>query len=229
VGFPLLGYVGVVRRPLALLALIPVAAAVLPATAAGRTRPRVTLIGDSVAASLNYVPTAVRRLGAGLDLHVDAKVCRRLVAPSCSYQGTTPASALQAIQRAGSSLGHTVVINVGYNDGGQFYGRDIDRVMRALRAARVRSVIWVTLPESRSVYGTIDFAIRAAVHRWRNLTVADWGAASRGRPWFAGDGLHLNASGAMGLAQLLRPLVVSAARGGGATAATLTRARRAPR
>lgn len=192
--------------------MITAAAGLAPASAAAKARPRVTLIGDSVAASLNYVPAAVRRLGAGLDLRVDAKVCRRLVAPSCAYQGTAPSTALETIRRGGSSLGRTVVINVGYNDAGQFYGRDIDRIMRALRAARVGSVIWVTLPESRTVYGTIDFAIRAAVRRWRNLTVADWAAASRGRPWFAGDGLHLNPSGAMGLAQLLRPLVVTAVR-----------------
>jgi lysophospholipase L1-like esterase len=206
-----------VRRPLALLALLaltPATTAVVPSAAAAKTRPRVTLIGDSVAASLNYVPAAVRRLGAGLDLRVDAKVCRRLVAPSCAYQGTAPPTALETIQRAGASLGHTVVINVGYNDAGQFYGRDLDRVMRALRAAKVRSVIWVTLPLSRSVYGTIDYAIRAAARRWHNLSVADWAAASRGRPWFAGDGLHLNATGAMGLAQMLRPLVVSAVRAG---------------
>ena len=99
----------------------------------------------------------------------------------------------------------------------------------ALGAARVRSVIWVTLPERRTVYGTIDFAIRAAVRRWRNLQVADWAAASQGRPWFASDGLHLNASGAMGLARLLRPLVVTAARVRSGGTRTLTRPRPAPR
>ena len=229
---PLLGYRGGVRRPLALLALLaltPAAAAVLPSAAAAKARPRVTLIGDSVAASLNYVPSAVRRLGAGLDLRVDAKVCRRLVEPSCPYGGTTPSTALEAIRRAGSSLGGTVVMNVGYNDAGQFYGRDIDRVMRALRAARVSSVIWVTLPEQRSTYGTIDDAIRAAAHRWRNLEIADWATASRGRPWFARDGLHLNATGAMGLAQMLRPLIVSAVRDGIGVPPKLTRSRPAPR
>jgi lysophospholipase L1-like esterase len=201
----------------------------MPAAATARARPRVTLIGDSVAASLGYVPAAVRQLGAGLDLRVDAKVCRRLVAPSCSYRGTTPTTALEAIRRAGSSLGRTVVINVGYNDGAQFYGRDIDRVMRALRAAGVTSVVWVTLPERRTNYRTIDSAIQAATRRWpRRLRVADWATASQGRPWFASDGLHLNATGAMGLAQLLRPLVVAAAEPRPATAG-VTPPRPAPR
>ena len=54
------------------------------ASAAGvARRPRVTVIGDSVQASFSYVPKAVRRLGKGLDLRMDAKVCRRLVARSC--------------------------------------------------------------------------------------------------------------------------------------------------
>jgi hypothetical protein len=171
-----------VRRALAVLAVAAALAAAAPAAAA---RPRVTVIGDSVAASLAYVPAAVRELGAGLDLRLDAKVCRRLVAPSCPYRGTTPATALQTIPRAGSSLGRTVVMNVGYNDAGQFYGRDMDRVMRALRAGRVRSVVWVTLPELRSNYRTIDFVIRAAVRRWPQLRIADWARASRGQPWFA--------------------------------------------
>jgi hypothetical protein len=218
-----------VRRTLALVALIPAAAALLPAAATATPSPRVTVIGDSVAASLDYVPAAVRRLGAGLDLRVDAKVCRRLVAPSCAYRGTAPTTALEAIRRAGSSLGRTVVVNVGYNDGAQFYGRDIDRVMRALRAARVRSVVWVTLPERRTNYRTIDAAIRAATRRWRNLQVADWAAASQGRPWFTSDGLHLNVNGAMGLARLLRPLLVAAPPARTTDSAALTRPRPAPR
>ena len=200
------------RRAVALLALTASLAAAGAPAAAGAARPRVTVIGDSVAASLTYVPAAVRQLGAGLDLRLDVKVCRRLVAPSCPYGGTTPTTALQSIQRAGTSLGRTVVINVGYNDAGQFYGRDLDRVMRALRAARVRSVVWVTLPEVRSNYRTIDFVIRAATRRWPQMRIADWAQASRGRPWFASDGLHLNRQGAFGLARLLRPMVVAAAR-----------------
>ena len=48
-----------------------------PATAA--EKPRVTVIGDSVQASFSYVPKAVSRLGQGLDLKLDALVCRRLL------------------------------------------------------------------------------------------------------------------------------------------------------
>jgi len=83
-------------------------------------------------------------------------------------------------------------------------------VARALRAAGVTTVIWVTLREQRAAYAASNRAIRAAPGRWAKLEVADWNAASRGRPWFASDGLHLNAAGAMALARLLRPRVLAA-------------------
>ena len=52
--------------------------------------------------------------------------------------------------------------------------------------------------------------IRSAGKRWRNkLVVADWNAYSSGKPWFREDGLHLTTSGALGLARLLRPLVLA--------------------
>jgi hypothetical protein len=103
-----------------------------------------------------------------------------------------------------------VVVNVGYNDWAAVY--DVDRVMKALRAAGVRAVIWVTLREASSyasLYAQSNARIRAASRRWKTLTVADWNAYSKGKPWFAADGLHPTATGAVALARLLRPLVVA--------------------
>jgi hypothetical protein len=103
------------------------------------------------------------------------------------------------------------VINVGYNDWAAVY--DVDRVMRALEAAGVRHVIWVTLRQSganASIYAQSNARIRTAGKRWGSqLVVADWNAYSRGKPWFGEDGLHLSATGAMRLARFLRPLVVA--------------------
>ena len=100
------------------------------------------------------------------------------------------------------------MINVGYNDWTAVY--DVDRVMRALRAAGVKTAIWVTLRETTSNYAQVNARIRNAARRWRkSLVVADWNAYSRGKPWFREDGLHLTVPGAMGLARLLRPLVVA--------------------
>ena len=200
-------------RAAAILVASAVLALVAIAAASGGTSatPRVTVIGDSIMASFEYVPSARRALGRGLDLRSDAAVCRRLVAASCPFQGSTPSTALQVIAANGRELGATVVVNVGYNDWVAVY--DVDRVMRALRAAGVRRVVWVTLREgsaNASLYAQSNARIRTAAHRWRRtLVVADWNAYSRGKAWFREDGLHLTTSGAMGLARLLRPLVVS--------------------
>ena len=181
------------------------------ASAQDSSKARVTVIGDSVAASFDYVPAATRYLGKGLDLHSDAVVCRRLVATSCPFQGSTPATALQVVGAEGRLLGRVVVINVGYNDWAAVY--DVDRMMKALKAAGVRRVIWVTLREAgsyASIYAQTNARIRSADRRWRtSMVVADWNAYSRGKPWFREDGLHLTPSGALGLAKMLRPLVLA--------------------
>ena len=193
---------------LAIVGLALVASAAAPASSS--TKPRVTVIGDSIMASFEYVPSARRALGRGLDLRSDTAVCRRLVAASCAFQGSTPATALQVIGASGGSLGRVVVINVGYNDWVAVY--DVDRVMRALRSAGVHRVIWVTLREASSnasLYAQSNARIRNAARRWKkSLVVADWNAYSHGKSWFREDGLHLTTSGAMGMARLLRPLVV---------------------
>jgi hypothetical protein len=198
-----------------LATLVALAAALVAPTAApaGLSATRVTIIGDSIMGSFAYVPAARRTLGRGFDLHADNAVCRRLVAASCAFQGSTPATALDVVRAAGRSLGPVVVVNVGYNDWSAVY--DVDRVMRALRAAGVRRVVWVTLREAggnASVYAQSNERIRAADRKWKALVVADWNAYSRGgRAWFREDGLHLTSSGAMGLARLLRPLVLAGA------------------
>jgi len=187
-----------------------------PAThAAQAERTRVTVIGDSVTESFDYVPAAKRYLGRGLDLRADAVVCRRLVAASCAFQGTAPPTALQVVDSEGRALGPVVVINVGYNDWTAVY--DVDRVVRALHGAGVRRVIWVTLREAganASIYAQSNARIRRAGRHWGSaFAVADWNALSRGKPWFGSDGLHLSPSGAFGLARLLRPLVLAGAHG----------------
>lgn len=185
-------------------------AAVSSAVAAPAGGPRVTFIGDSVAASLLFAPDAKRALGRGLELRLDLKVCRRLVQPSCTYQGVTPTTALQVVQRGGRSLGDVAVVMVGYNDSASQYRSGLDQVMRALRKAGVDDVVWVTLGETRENYELINGVIRKAPSRWRELTVADWASLSRGKPWFAGDGLHLEPDGAMALARLIRGKVLAA-------------------
>jgi hypothetical protein len=196
---------------LAITAAVLACAAAAPAQPSAPAKTRVTVIGDSITASFNYVASAKRYLGKGLDLRSDAVVCRRLVAASCSFQGTTPSTVLEVVGSQGNALGPVVVINVGYNDWAAVY--DVDRVMKALKTAGVEHVIWVTLREAgsnASIYAQSNARIRSADKRWRSrLVLADWNAYSRGKPWFREDGLHLTTSGALGLARLLRPLVLA--------------------
>jgi len=197
-------------RSLELFAATTLAAALAAAGAAAGSpaaKPRVTVIGDSVAASLDYVPAARARLGRGLDLRSEAAACRRLVAESCVFRGTKPDTVLELVRARGSALGRLVVIDVGYNDWAAVY--DVDRVVRTLRASGVRTVVWVTLRETTANYAQVNARIRSAARRWKRLVVADWNAASGGHGWFRPDGLHLTPDGAMGLARFLRPLVLA--------------------
>ena len=172
---------------------------------------RVTFIGDSVPDSITYVPAARARLRHGMKVRLDLKVCRRLVAPSCSFQGTTPDTALEAVHRYGQRLGDVLIVDVGYNDWSGTYRSDMRKVVQAANRAGVTGIVWVTLRQSRSVYRWTNHVIRSEAHRWRDLVVADWDARSAGHPWFGADGLHLNDVGAIRLAQFLRPYVFQAA------------------
>ena len=202
-----------VRRFAAALLAAGAVTAVLGTSAAPAepvAKPRVTIVGDSIMASLDYVPTARRTLGHGLDLRSDTAVCRRLVAASCPFQGAAPATALDVVQASGQGLGPVVVINVGYNDWPAVY--DVGRLVQALRAEGVKRVVWVTLREmgaNSSLYAQSNAKARTVDRRWKDVVVADWNAHSRGRPWFRADGLHLTSAGALALARLLRPFVLA--------------------
>jgi hypothetical protein len=189
--------------------------AVLALAGAGAARPstpiEVTFVGDSVPASIAYVPQARATLARGLNVRLDLRVCRRLVAPSCSYRSSTPTTALEAVRAYGRSLGRVLVVNVGYNESAQGYRKGIDEVMRAALRQGANGVVWVTLREARDVYRWTNIAIRTAAERWPQLVVADWDRYSRGKPWFGPDGLHLTPTGAEALAAFLRPYVFRAA------------------
>ena len=168
---------------------------------------RVTFVGDSVSASLDYVPSARRVLTRTFRMRFDLAVCRRLATPSCAFQGHVPTTALQAVRSLGRAIGDVLIVNVGYNEGPTGYRRGMDRVIRAARAQGARGVVWVTLREANAIYEPTNVAIRREAKRWRSVEVADWATFSRGRPWFRADGLHPNAAGAQALATLLRARV----------------------
>jgi hypothetical protein len=197
----------------ALVASLALAGAVTGGVARGRAGKviRVTFVGDSVPASIDYVSVARAQLTRGLAVRLDLRVCRRLVTPSCSYQGSAPSTALQAVQSYGRGLGDVLIVDVGYNEDAHGYAQGIDRVMRAALAQGAKGVVWVTLRQTRDSYRWTNISIRVASKRWHHLYVADWNAHSAGKPWFASDGLHLTPAGADALARFLRPYVFRAA------------------
>ena len=197
------------RRSLLLLA--PVGLAAWPAAAPAQPPVRVTIVGDSVPAALQFVAGARSTLARGFDVRFDVQVCRRLATTGCPYHGGIPSSALELVKGAGPSLGQVLVVDVGYNDDPAFYAKGMDDLIRAAGAGGVRRIVWVTLRETRDPYVRTDAVIRREAQRFPQVEVADWNAFSRGKAWFRSDGLHLNADGAAGLAALLRPFIVRAA------------------
>jgi hypothetical protein len=178
-----------------------VLAAVLALTGnAAAAPPRATVLADSVGGVLFWDAGAREKLGRRLDLRVEQLTCRKLVEPGCpAYGNDAPESALATVQRLGPELGRIVIVNVGYNDPADGYAQDLDQVMRALLAADVEHVIWVTLSEREGVWAQINDQIRAAPARWPQLTVADWAHVPAAEDWFFDDA-HL--PGCVGLRTL---------------------------
>jgi hypothetical protein len=184
---------------------------VLAADGAASQPPRVTMFGDSVADSLQYVPEARQLLGKGLDVRLELTACRKLATPGCAYMGTHPISVLDIVEASPLvTLGNVVIVDVGYNEPAEHYDEGMSQVMAALADRGVSHVLWVTMREQTDNYRRINDVIRAEARRWPQLQVLDWDAASRGQDWFQADGLHLNGDGALGLAGFLRPYVLAA-------------------
>lgn len=202
-----------VAGPLLLAAAVALGPAAEPASAV-----KLTFIGDSKAAAINYSAKAKRLLSRGHEVRRDLRVCRRLVAPSCAYpQGVYPRTALETIRHFGTSLGTVVVIDVGYNDSSATYSGELDQVMRAALNRDVQGVVWVNLRAVRPDYGRINSIINQARRRWPELYVANWNKVSDEHPgWFnprIDDGIHLTKAGAVGLVRLVRRYIPLAAEG----------------
>lgn len=215
------------RRTLLLATVLGALVALGPAAgSAGAVR--LTFIGDSKAAGIEYSPQAKRLLARGHIVRRDLKVCRRLVAPSCTYTppggpSVTPLTALQAVRRYGTALGRVLVIDVGYNDSSATYRHQMTRVIQAARARGVQGIVWVNLKATRADYGRINAIIAQTARQRPIVHVANWNAYSRDRTsWFQprdDEKIHLTSAGAVGLVRLVRRHIPLAAQGAGAAAA----------
>jgi hypothetical protein len=171
--------------------------------AASAPPPRVTFIGDSIAAAIAYDEVPTRILSRGVDLDLQLAVCRRLVGESCPYKGTRPLTLVDLLPTLEPAP--TVVVEVGYNDFEATFAQTVETVLAALRGAGAERVLWLTLREQRSSYAEMNDVIRAAAAKHPELTVVDWNRYSRSHPqWFQDDGLHLDYEGAVAMATLVQ-------------------------
>jgi len=190
-----------VRRLLAVLGGLLLAACLFSATAVAHRRPplqHITIFGDSSAAALNWDSTARNVLLKSNSVTFELEPCGRLSTPGCLGNGQPP-STLSLVRQLGHRIGPTVVVLVGYNDDPHVYYHGIDAVLRAMERRGVKQVLWLTL---RTVahpaqYSVTNSVIRGASHRWPFMTVVDWGSYSRAHgAWFT-DGIHFTGSGAV--------------------------------
>ena len=190
--------------------LIAVAAYVPLGVAAAEAKPKVTLIGDSVADRMQRNPVALASLNDGFRLNLQTRGCRNLVTPSCTIVGSDgpPPTVLAIVKRFGKWIGRFVVVDVGYNDIATNYGRDLDTVMRALHRAHVKTVVWLTLRDPQHTYQVANKDIRFAPKEWPQLVVADWDRYSADHAdWFLEDGIHPTPLGAAELGQFIHSVL----------------------
>ena len=191
--------------------LVAVVALVTFDVAPAAAKPKVTVIGDSVADQMEHNPVALASLNDGFRLNLQTRGCRRLAAPSCTIVGSSgpPATALQVVRRFGKWLGKIVVVDVGYNDTPTHYNHDLDLVMRALKGQGVKTVVWLTLRDPSQVYEAANTDIRVEPKEWPQFVIADWDSYSANHPeWFVADGIHLTSLGAAELGQFIHSVVL---------------------
>ena len=176
-----------------------VAACVFSASAVGHARPplkHVTIFGDSVASALNWDTTARDVIENGNRVTFELQPCGRLSTPGCFTP--PPPSVLSEVKTLGRRIGPTVVILVGYNDDPHVYYAGIDKVLHAMHKGGVKQVFWLTLRPVYQQYRITNSVIRGASHRFSWMTVLPWGSYSwPHKDWFASDGIHFTAAGAV--------------------------------
>ncbi|HLX33357.1 MAG TPA: hypothetical protein VKR79_11445 [Gaiellaceae bacterium] len=186
-------------RTLALLLVVVLGCAFTASAIAGKRKAplqHVTIFGDSVAAALDWDPTARDVLEHGDRLTLELAPCGRLWTTGCF--NPPPPSVLTEVRTLGSRIGPTAVVLVGYNDDPHVYAEGIDTVLRAMHNRGVKQVLWLTLREVYKQYAITNEVIRAAARKFPWMTVVDWAGYSRDHAsWFASDGIHFNGGGAV--------------------------------
>ena len=191
------------------------------------TPPRVSVISDSVLTSVTWGNDAAQAaLSQGLDLEIDAGVCRRLNGQSCEFDNGYVPTVLDVIN-GWSNLGSVVVVVDGYNDLPAAFPGDVELVLDTLRSRGVQHVLWVNLHTVRPEYAHKNAVLAAAARRHPELTLLDWNAYSAAHPdWYQTDGIHLVPAGGIAIAAWLNHAIFAALAAPAATRAPVLAARR---
>ena len=192
--------------------LIALATALTVVSQPGATPPpprQVTVIGDSILTAVLWNEEPLSILESGLDIDMNIGVCRRLTGVSCPFEGARVPTLIDVVNERGSSLGQTVLVEVGYNDDARTFAQSVEEAITALLGAGTRQIIWVTMREWQQKYVGMNQDLRAAARRHPELTIVDWNAASEHQySWFQSDGTHLLYAGAVAMARLLHDALI---------------------
>lgn len=144
-------------------------------------------VGDSVMLGAN---NALARAFGPIDLHLDAKVNRRLKA----------ATDILRDQHDAAQLGDVVIVHIGTN--GPISTDQVDAMMTVL--TDVRRVVIVTIRAPRWWEAPNNAVLTEAAARYPNIVLADWYGLTHDRPeLFRPDGIHLRTDGARVYAEFL--------------------------
>ena len=202
------------RRLQAAAAVLTVAAAVSGSShadpSAASSPPRVSVISDSILTAVTWGDgSALAALSAGIDLQIDAGVCRRLNGESCEFNGGHVPTTLSVINDWRTQLGTIVVIVDGYNDLPDRFAGDVELTLDTLRDDQVQHVLWVNLHEGKAEFVAKNAALVAAARRHPELRVLDWNRYSAAHPeWFQNDFIHLSAAGGSAIAAWIHQAIV---------------------
>jgi hypothetical protein len=183
-----------------------------PSAGTAGNGPRVSVISDSIMTAVTWGnDPAMAALSQGLDLQIDAAVCRRLNGQSCEFNNAYAPTTLSVINGWASQLGSIVVIVDGYNDLPDQFPADVELTLDTLRNDGVQRVLWVNLHEVRPEYAAKNAVLAAAARRHPELRVLDWNAYSSPHPdWYQTDYIHLRPAGGVAIATWLRQAIANA-------------------
>jgi hypothetical protein len=169
------------------------------------------LIGDSVMTGMLWHNDAISVMQAGLDVDWQVAVCRRLVQPSCPFNGQQAPTLLDVVQKLDPDIAPVVVVNVGYNDSEALFAQNVQTSIQALLKAGAQRILWLNLRAVRHPYVHMNAILQAAALRYPQLTIVDWNRYSRSHlDWFQTDGEHLRDAGGVAMATLVHPIVLAA-------------------